>query len=52
MKIHLKTLRAGAEGIFPPGTMLSLVHEKAEILIAGGYAERIGRERARYPESL
>ncbi len=39
MKIRLKTLMAGPEGVFPPGSVIEDSAEEAEMLIAGGFAE-------------
>jgi len=36
MKMRLKTLMAGPEGVFPPGSVIEVSPEEAEALIAGG----------------
>lgn len=41
MKVRLKTLMAGPEGVHPPGSVIEASNEEAEILIAGGYAESV-----------
>ncbi len=41
MKIRLKTLMAGPEGVFPPGSVIEVSSEEARALIAGGYAEPV-----------
>jgi hypothetical protein len=41
MKVRLKTLMAGPEGVFSPGAVIDAGTEEAEALIAGGYAERV-----------
>jgi len=43
MKIRLKTLMAGPDGVFPPGSVIEVSPEEAQALIAGGYAERLER---------
>jgi len=39
----MKTLMAGPQGVFPPGSVVDLDSDEAESLIAAGYAERIER---------
>ena len=39
MKVRLKTLMAGPEGVFPPESVVNVSREEAEALIAGGFAE-------------
>lgn len=39
MKVRLKTLMAGPEGVFPPESVVEVSREEAEALIAGGFAE-------------
>lgn len=41
MKMRLKTLMAGPEGVFPPGSVIEASPEEAEALIAGGFAELV-----------
>ena len=41
MKIRLKTLMAGPQGIFMPGTVIDVDGEEFEALISGGYADRL-----------
>ena len=43
MKVRLKTLMAGPEGVFQPGSVVDLESDHAEALISGGYAERMER---------
>jgi hypothetical protein len=43
MKVRLKTLMAGPEGVFPPGSVIDLDASEADALIAAGYAERLER---------
>jgi hypothetical protein len=43
MKIRLKTLMAGPDGVFPPGSVIEVSPEEARALIAGGYAESVPR---------
>jgi len=40
MRVRLKTLMAGPEGVFPAGSVANVPREEAEALIAGGFAER------------
>ena len=37
----MKTLMAGPQGVFPPGSVVDLDAGEAEAMIAAGYAERI-----------
>ncbi len=46
MKIRLKTLMAGPEGVFLPGSVIEVSPEEARALIAGGYAETVPRPAA------
>ncbi len=39
MKIRLKTLMAGPDGVFQPGSVIDRPNEEAEALISAGYAE-------------
>lgn len=39
MKIKLKTLMAGPDGVFQPGDVRDVSREQAIALVAGGYAE-------------
>jgi hypothetical protein len=39
MKVRLKTLMAGPEGVFHSGSVIDLPKEEAEALISKGYAE-------------
>jgi len=39
MKVRLKTLMAGPEGVFLPGSVIEVSSEEARALIAGGFAE-------------
>jgi hypothetical protein len=43
MKIRLKTLMAGPEGVFPPGSVIEVSPEESKALISGGYAEAVPR---------
>jgi hypothetical protein len=43
MKVRLKTLMAGPEGVFQPGSVVDLDAEQAEALVSSGYAERLER---------
>jgi hypothetical protein len=43
MRVRLKTLMAGPEGVFPIGSVIDAGDEEAEALIAGGFAERYDR---------
>ena len=52
MKIRLKTLMAGPEGVFPPGSVIEVSPEEARTLIAGGFAEQVeqlGKPQAAEP---
>ena len=46
MKIRLKTLMAGPEGVFLPESVIEVSPEEARALIAGGYAEPVPRQAA------
>ena len=46
MKIRLKTLVAGPEGVSLPGSLIEHSPEEARTLIAGGYAEAVPRPAA------
>ena len=50
MKVRLKTLMAGPEGVFLPGSVIEVFHEEANALIAGGFAEPAGQ--AGKPEAV
>jgi len=39
MKVKLKTLMAGPEGVFAPGSVVELDVDQAKALVSGGYAE-------------
>ena len=41
MKIRLKTLMAGPEGVFPPGSVIEVSLEESRSLIAGGFGEPV-----------
>ena len=41
MKLRLKTLMAGPDGVFPPGSVIDPPDDEAEALISAGYAERL-----------
>jgi hypothetical protein len=41
MKVKLKTLMAGPEGVFQPGSVIDLDMDEADSLIFVGYAEPI-----------
>ena len=43
MKVRLKTLMAGPDGVFPPGSVIDPPNDEAEALISAGYAERLER---------
>jgi hypothetical protein len=43
MKVRLKTLMVGPEGVFTPGSVIDPPREEAEALISAGYAERLER---------
>ena len=49
MKVRLKTLMAGPEGVFLPGSVIEASHEEANALIAGGFAEQV--EQSCKPEA-
>jgi hypothetical protein len=46
MKIRLKSLMAGPEGVFAPGSVIEVSPEEARALIAGGHAEPVLRQAA------
>jgi len=46
MKVRLKTLMAGPDGIFQAGSVIDRPSEEAEALIAAGYAERLSETAA------
>jgi hypothetical protein len=41
MKVKLKTLMAGPEGVFRPGSVIDLQTDDADSLVAAGYAAPI-----------
>ena len=41
MRVRLKTLMAGPEGVFLPGSVIEVSPEEANALIAGGFAEQV-----------
>jgi hypothetical protein len=41
MKVRLKTLMAGPDGVFGPGSVIDLDSDQAEALVTAGYAERL-----------
>jgi hypothetical protein len=43
MKVRLKTLMAGPEGVFVPGSVVDLDIDEAETLVSAGYAEPLDR---------
>jgi hypothetical protein len=43
MKVRLKTLMAGPDGVFGPGSVVDLDIDQAEALVTAGYAERLER---------
>ncbi len=43
MKVKLKTLMAGPEGVFQPGSVIDLAMDEADSLVAAGYAELVDR---------
>ena len=43
MKVKLKTLMAGPEGVFQSGSVIDLDIDEADSLIAAGYAEPLER---------
>jgi hypothetical protein len=43
MRVRLKTLMTGPEGVFPIGLVIDVGDEEAAALIAGGFAERLDR---------
>jgi hypothetical protein len=46
LKVQLKTLMVGPEGVFPPGSMIEVSPEEARALIAGRFAESVPRAAA------
>jgi protein-S-isoprenylcysteine O-methyltransferase Ste14 len=50
MKVRLKTLMAGPEGVFLPGSVIEVPPEEANALIAGGFAEQV--EQSGRPEAV
>ncbi len=49
MKIRLKTLMAGPEGVFPPASVIETSDDEARALIAGGFAEPVHRSPGSAP---
>ena len=45
MKVKLKTLSAGANGVIYPGDVVDVRESEAKLLIDGGYAEAVETER-------
>jgi len=43
MKVRLKTLMAGPEGVFHPGSVVHVTEDEAEAMVSAGYAERLDR---------
>jgi hypothetical protein len=43
MRVRLKTLMAGPEGVFTPGSVVNVSLEEAEALIAGGCVEPLNQ---------
>jgi hypothetical protein len=43
MKVKLKTLMAGPEGVFQPGSVIDIDMDEADSLVAAGYAEPVDR---------
>ena len=43
MKVRMRTLMAGPQGVFPPGSIVELDADDAEVLVSAGYAERLER---------
>jgi hypothetical protein len=43
MKVRLKTLMAGPDGMFQPGSVIDLEGNEAQSLVSAGYAEPIER---------
>ena len=41
MKVRLKTLMAGPDGVFPPGSVIEVSLEESRSLIAGGFGEPV-----------
>ncbi len=41
MKIRLKTVMAGPEGVFSPGTVIEVTGEEAQALLSAGYADPV-----------
>ena len=42
MKVRMRTLAAGPDGVFSPGEVVDLPEREASALVKGGYAESIG----------
>ena len=40
MRIRFKTLMAGPEGVFQPGSVIDLKVDEADALVSAGYASR------------
>jgi hypothetical protein len=43
MRVRLKTLMAGPQGVFQPGSVIDLRADEAEALVSAGYAEPLER---------
>jgi len=43
MRVRLKTLMAGPQGVFQPGSVIDLDIDEAEALVSAGYAEPLER---------
>jgi hypothetical protein len=43
MKVRLKTLMAGPDGVFGPGSVVDIDIDQAEVLVSAGYAECLER---------
>ena len=43
MRVRLKTLMAGPEGVFHPGSVIDIDPDEAGALISSGYAEPLER---------
>jgi hypothetical protein len=43
MRVRLKTMMAGPEGVFQPGSVIDLEVDEAEALVSAGYAELLER---------
>jgi hypothetical protein len=43
MRVRLKALMAGPEGVFQPGSVVDLHIDEAEALVSAGYAEPVER---------